>query len=59
MSEDRTCEEFVCASCGANVVQFWVEQVPPTMCSTCQLLDETVADPVEREELRAILAGPP
>lgn len=45
-------DEFVCAECGQEIVSLPPCDPPPTICATCQWLDEFISDPVERERLR-------
>lgn len=51
MSE-RTHDEFVCTECVSHVYSTPPRDPPPTVCGTCANLNEFVADPVEREEMR-------
>jgi hypothetical protein len=52
MTPERDCDEFVCTGCGRRVISVPPIDPPPTRCGACQYIDEFVADPVEREELR-------
>jgi len=55
MTPERDCDEFVCTGCGQSVYSVPPRDPPPIRCGVCQHLDEFVADPVERAELRRIL----
>ena len=48
----RTADEFTCTECGRQIVSFPARDPPPTVCMMCLFLAGTIADPVERAELR-------
>jgi hypothetical protein len=50
-------DEFVCTECGSTVYSIPPVDPPPTVCATCAHLNEFIADPVEREQLRRRLMG--
>jgi hypothetical protein len=48
----RTADEFTCTECGREIVSFPPRDPPPTKCAMCLFLAGSIADPVEREEVR-------
>lgn len=50
-------DEFVCTGCGSEVYSFPPRDPPPVQCAYCNMLDEFVADPVEREAMRRRMMG--
>ena len=45
-------DEFTCTECGRQIVSFPARDPPPTVCMMCLFLAGTIADPVERAEVR-------
>jgi len=48
----RTCDEFICRSCGRLIYSFPRAERAPVQCAVCAWLDEWIADPAKREKLR-------
>lgn len=51
-SPDDNANQFVCSDCGKEVWSVPRRDPPPERCALCNWLQETIADPVEREVLR-------
>lgn len=59
MEDSVKADEFECDTCHRLIYSLPPHTVrgtpPPTRCACCTWLDEFVADPVEREQLRKII----
>ena len=51
------CDEFDCPDCGNHIYSAPKREPPPTVCCTCQWLNEYVSDPEEREAIRQRTLG--
>lgn len=55
--KERTHDEFTCTDCDQLIYSVPPHDPPPTVCATCQWLNEFISDLVEREVVRARLQG--